>query len=111
METTTQILMVSYIGKCPVKGCKCVLRRDVPGVMRNRSSGYPYQRAVMKLEAVYTPNDQPVYCAQHRRQIWFKRIDGKISDVHVCDARCLNATGPNCECSCGGANHGKNHCC
>lgn len=28
---------------------------------------------------------------------------------HVCDARCMNATGRtmNCECSCGGKNHGK----
>ncbi len=24
---------------------------------------------------------------------------------HRCDARCMFATGPNCECSCGGANH------
>lgn len=24
-----------------------------------------------------------------------------------CDARCTNAIGPNCECSCGGTNHGK----
>ena len=23
-----------------------------------------------------------------------------------CDRRCTNATGPNCECSCGGVNHG-----
>lgn len=25
---------------------------------------------------------------------------------HKCDARCINATGPLCECSCGGKNHG-----
>lgn len=25
---------------------------------------------------------------------------------HTCDARCMAATGPNCECSCGGKNHG-----
>lgn len=24
-----------------------------------------------------------------------------------CDARCTNAQGPNCECQCGGANHGR----
>ena len=27
---------------------------------------------------------------------------------HKCDARCMNARGHNCECSCGGANHGIN---
>lgn len=26
---------------------------------------------------------------------------------HRCDARCVNSKGPNCECSCGGENHGK----
>lgn len=26
--------------------------------------------------------------------------------LHKCDARCLNATGQQCECSCGGKNHG-----
>lgn len=26
---------------------------------------------------------------------------------HKCDARCTHARGGNCECSCGGANHGK----
>lgn len=30
---------------------------------------------------------------------------------HVCDARCTNATGSNCECSCGGKNHGKAFMC
>lgn len=31
------------------------------------------------------------------------------SSRHECDARCMNANGRtmNCECSCGGANHGK----
>lgn len=109
MQAIEQILTVSFIGKCPVKGCKCVIRQDVPGVIRSRTIGFHFRRTVQELQAVRTPNDSTVFCIHHRRQIWFKRIDGKISDVHVCDARCLNATGPNCECSCGGANHGKNH--
>lgn len=32
-------------------------------------------------------------------------VKGYITD-HVCDARCTNAKGQDCECSCGGANHG-----
>lgn len=28
--------------------------------------------------------------------------------LHKCDARCMNATGHDCECSCGGRNHGIN---
>jgi hypothetical protein len=27
--------------------------------------------------------------------------------LHKCDSRCLNAKGGNCECACGGENHGK----
>jgi hypothetical protein len=27
--------------------------------------------------------------------------------LHKCDARCTNAKGHKCECSCGGANHGR----
>jgi hypothetical protein len=38
------------------------------------------------------------------RVIFFK----KNPSLHKCDARCLNATGHNCECSCGGKNHGAN---
>ncbi|MEX2739955.1 hypothetical protein AB3480_00650 [Rhizobium mongolense] len=39
------------------------------------------------------------------RMIEFKSNPSK----HVCDARCMNATGKimKCECSCGGKNHGK----
>lgn len=28
------------------------------------------------------------------------------AERHECGPRCMGATGPNCECSCGGANHG-----
>lgn len=33
-------------------------------------------------------------------------VQGRQSQ-HVCDARCMCATGHDCECSCGGKNHGK----
>jgi hypothetical protein len=31
---------------------------------------------------------------------------GANPSLHTCGARCMAARGPNCECSCGGANHG-----
>lgn len=37
------------------------------------------------------------------RQVFFKANPS----LHKCDARCLNAKGHNCECSCGGSNHGR----
>jgi hypothetical protein len=36
------------------------------------------------------------------RRIYFKRNPS----LHKCDARCQHAKGHNCECSCGGKNHG-----
>lgn len=38
------------------------------------------------------------------RTIFFK----SNPSLHKCDGRCLHAKGRNCECSCGGANHGLN---
>lgn len=29
--------------------------------------------------------------------------------LHACDGRCLSAKGGNCECSCGGKNHGRGY--
>jgi len=39
-----------------------------------------------------------------RRVIYYK----DRPSLHKCDARCMNARGHNCECSCGGVNHGIN---
>ena len=36
-------------------------------------------------------------------------VTGVISTEHDCDAKCLSAIGPSCECSCGGTNHGTGH--
>ena len=36
-------------------------------------------------------------------------VRGTFNPDHKCDGWCLNATGHNCECSCGGKNHGAGH--
>jgi hypothetical protein len=45
-------------------------------------------------------------CGQHHPAQRFIRF-AKTPSLHKCDARCMGATGPNCECSCGGKNHGR----
>jgi hypothetical protein len=40
------------------------------------------------------------------RQVTFRTVVGKLG-IHKCDARCETSKGHNCECSCGGANHGR----
>ena len=35
-----------------------------------------------------------------------KPVHGRVSHKHKCGGKCRTSLGPNCECSCGGANHG-----
>lgn len=98
---------LTYIGKCPRKGCQCVLRVTIPAVPVKRTVGRGiYRREVVELQAVEHPCYGMSQCREHRRYVIWERIEGKVSE-HVCDARCTSAKGHNCECSCGGANHGK----
>lgn len=45
-------------------------------------------------------------CDEHDRYLTVVAIKGIVNVDKTCDGRCMNATGPNCECSCGGENHG-----
>ncbi len=45
-------------------------------------------------------------CTEHDRFLSVTPIKGVVNVDKSCDGRCMNATGPNCECSCGGSNHG-----
>ena len=36
----------------------------------------------------------------------FSQVKGHVNMDVPCDARCLSAHGPSCECQCGGKNHG-----
>jgi hypothetical protein len=38
-----------------------------------------------------------------------KLIRGRVNPAHECNAKCLASTGFQCECSCGGKNHGGAH--
>lgn len=38
-----------------------------------------------------------------------RRVEGKVSKIHICGAKCMASKGPSCECSCGGANHGASY--
>lgn len=39
----------------------------------------------------------------------WKKVSGTYKPDVKCDARCTNAFRPNCDCECGGANHGSSH--
>jgi hypothetical protein len=46
-------------------------------------------------------------CPQCGREMSWNYLKHVLVVEHRCDSRCAYARGPNCECSCDGANHGK----
>lgn len=52
-------------------------------------------------DAAYLP------CPSCKAIVLCPRVRGTFANHKRCDARCTNAKGHTCECSCGGANHGK----
>jgi len=45
-----------------------------------------------------------------RSRVWGTVIRGKVNAAKGCTARCMAATSSDCECECGGEQHGINHC-
>lgn len=116
-----------WIGKC--KQCKAAKRAEVRQDIRLRwQYSSPDKMYFSKREYQYaclTPDTKhhvdkmghyvtipcPSGCQYYGQpmQIVLKRIDGHYNEGIKCGAKCINATGPNCECQCGGENHGANH--
>jgi hypothetical protein len=48
-------------------------------------------------------------CPNRHKVFVLKQIKGTYSKDHKCDARCLEAKGHKCTCSCGGLNHGRGY--
>jgi hypothetical protein len=108
-----------YIGRC-CKKCETVMRLTLPAIevktpmerrtywmdqngnWQNAAQGTFTQREVKA--------DRPpdVYCIRHHYPLQFRAIEGVVTEC-PCDARCTGAKGHTCECSCGGANHGRDY--
>jgi len=117
-----------WIGKCPQ--CKTArrveVRQDVrltwqystPDKMAFSKRVYQYEvlsagtRHYVHKGGNYVMAMCDALCTDaHKEAHWFlcKRIEGVYNDGIKCNAKCMNATGPNCECSCAGENHGGAH--
>lgn len=79
--------MPTYIVKC-----KCQVAR-VEG-----------EAATHLLGSIHSFNFNYWRCVGCSRSYKIDRLKARLS-AHKCDARCTNAKGHNCECSCGGKNH------
>lgn len=90
-ETATR-----YIVKC--KSCK---RAWTFSLLQRQHGGDPSAFCFAQVRAMGG------CCANFKRSCKF--VSGKFSAVHTCGSKCLSSTGPACECSCGGKNHGAGH--
>lgn len=96
------------ICRCTIKGCKYVKAFDVPTVPKRINTRW---NTFLSFEAcpgtlLTIVNDER--CPDHpRNTLRVRVVEGKFSADHVCDVRCTHAVGGNCECQCGGANHGE----
>jgi len=88
---------MKVIYRCKRKGCGLIRRIDYPLARGNRRFRVDARRGEVGAGSDYT-----CVCGGYARGF---EIVAVVSS-HVCDARCMNAFGPDCECSCGGANHG-----
>jgi hypothetical protein len=64
-----------------------------------------------KTTVVATIADEPLNdtvrpCPSCGKNVTIERVFGSVKDSKKCDARCWNAKRSDCECSCGGKNHG-----
>lgn len=95
---------IRYIAKC--KACGCHTSGLTSGQNMNREKGDPKRTG-----SVYYHNPWPFaldcrLCGQPR---FARMVRGKFRADIKCNGKCMSATGCQCECSCGGKNHGAGH--
>lgn len=122
--TVEGLRMISRIGKC--HACKKVSRKDYTasrtervgtGMFRHDATVYgrehqSYYADGSPASVLFIRASADCTCPRCGQQAWAsKRLEGVKNDGVRCDARCMGAKGHNCECSCGGANHGRGFIC
>jgi hypothetical protein len=95
-----------YLGRCKHEGCDYALFATSAQVQPATSFG--------DITAASGPHRLPdghvfARCSNRHKVFPLKQIKGTYSPDHKCDARCLNARGHECTCSCGGVNHGRGY--
>jgi len=94
-----------WIGKC--RACKTATRGTSYGYSFHYAKDDPKRRGdVYTGPTSYVLNDFALDCRKCGRAIHANEIRGRYNPNKKCTARCLAATGHDCECSCAGKNHG-----
>lgn len=98
-------VMPFAILRCSNKACRKVVRGDVAHTRDE------WDRKVIHVGSVRVEpwnGTLQAPCSCRKGSLIGKRVVGTHSEK-VCGSKCLGATGPNCDCSCGGRNHGGAH--
>lgn len=86
MTNTATLAPTRYFGRCIEKGCKHRIVWEGP---------------------IYGPGATYQRCPDHRVfTLDFRPLKATYNPAKECNARCMGAIGPACDCSCGGENHG-----
>lgn len=87
-----------WLGRC--KHCKGLVKVELAAADAQPGWHIGHHQRLVECPhgCVSRSNGRPLYVA-------LKGITGSLSDRR-CNATCLNAKGPSCDCSCGGRNHG-----
>lgn len=93
LERSTTTLPAGGGLRTTTRVVSCTLASQVPDGLRTESRG----------------RDGVALICACGRQMAAADVKGTRNPDKPCGARCLASHGPTCDCSCGGANHGKNH--
>jgi hypothetical protein len=97
-------------GACKACGAKTsLLGRLVRGKTARQPNGSTFAQAVQTADGrLYHYENGRVFvpCRGCGKTRFAAALDGKVDMSKVCNAKCMGACGPACECSCGGKNHG-----
>lgn len=92
-----------WFGRCTQPGCKYRRVTNTFIMDGGRTVSYDGTNRASLVAAGY-------WCADHNRHLDWNQLKGRYSAERECNAVCMGAVGPSCDCQCGGENHGKSHC-
>lgn len=102
-----------YFGKCSTKGCHVRRVVDLPNysikfqgrLWRLNAHEYGLRGADRRAfwDAMVALD---LVCVEHNKFLRWEGLRATYNPEKECSAKCINATGPSCSCSCNGENHG-----
>ena len=74
-----------------------------------RPSQFPTHKGAFEVAYLAAYRAVGWICTEHDRWFTVNAVKGVLNEDKTCNARCVNATGMDCECPCAGRQHGAAH--